>query len=400
MLARAFAAEVPAAWVTGDEIYGDDGALRRWLEAGHHPYVLAVSAHHPVWQQRCARASGPAHRGRAARGVGAAVGRDGEPGRAALRLGLPPGALRERARRRATGCWHGARCSDPTALAYYRVFAPAATPVATMVRVAGMRWAIEASFEDAKGVVGLDHYEVRKWTAWYRHVTLALLADAYLEVTGRAGHRRAKGGTERLIPLTVPEVRRLLLTLTESTRTRRSGRLAWSSLSAPAPGGGRALPCGAAGAPAARPAGHAHGPGPRRARPRPDRCTMGTRCAAAPATEGPRRVGPPMTIALGRVCKMGYPLPDGTTRTERGAMGAAGAVASAAAAVRSRAPQQGPPDDRQRHPVAAGHGRAMAGPAGAVRSLAHGVLPLPPLAARRGLGASAGGAPAAGRHGG
>jgi len=55
--------------------------------------------------------------------------------------------------------------------------------VATMVRVAGMCWAIEASFEDAKGAVGLDHYEVRKWTAWYRHVTLALLAHAYLEVT-------------------------------------------------------------------------------------------------------------------------------------------------------------------------------------------------------------------------
>ena len=50
MLERAFAAAVPAAWVTGDEIYGDDGDLRRWLEAGHHPYVLAVSAHHPVWQ--------------------------------------------------------------------------------------------------------------------------------------------------------------------------------------------------------------------------------------------------------------------------------------------------------------------------------------------------------------
>ena len=50
MLARAFAAGVPAAWVSGDEIYGDDGAFRRWLVAENHPSVLAVSAHHPVWQ--------------------------------------------------------------------------------------------------------------------------------------------------------------------------------------------------------------------------------------------------------------------------------------------------------------------------------------------------------------
>src|SRR5215213_9501745 len=50
MLARAFAAEVPAAWVTGDEIYGNDGGLRRWLEAQNPPYVLAVARSHAVWQ--------------------------------------------------------------------------------------------------------------------------------------------------------------------------------------------------------------------------------------------------------------------------------------------------------------------------------------------------------------
>jgi SRSO17 transposase len=49
MLARAFAAGVPAAWMSGDETYGDDGAFRHWLVAGSHPYVLAVSAHHPIW---------------------------------------------------------------------------------------------------------------------------------------------------------------------------------------------------------------------------------------------------------------------------------------------------------------------------------------------------------------
>jgi len=52
-----------------------------------------------------------------------------------------------------------------------------------LVRVAGTRWIIEESFERAKGTVGLDEYEVRRWEAWYRHITLALLAHAYLEGT-------------------------------------------------------------------------------------------------------------------------------------------------------------------------------------------------------------------------
>ena len=192
MLARAFAAEVPAAWVTGDEIYGDDGALRRWLEAGHHPYVLAVSAHHPVWhngaQERADQliAAVPLE---AWAPLSAGTGSQGERLYDWACLQVPYESAP------ATSHWLLARRSrsDPTALAYYRVFAPAATPVATMVRVAGMRWAIEASFEDAKGVVGLDHYEVRKWTAWYRHVTLALLAHAYLEVTRRQATAEQKG---------------------------------------------------------------------------------------------------------------------------------------------------------------------------------------------------------------
>ena len=63
----------------------------------------------------------------------------------------------------------------------------------TLTRRAGLCWAIEESFEDAKGSVGLDQYEVRKWTAWYRHITLALLAHAYLEVTRRQGNAEEKG---------------------------------------------------------------------------------------------------------------------------------------------------------------------------------------------------------------
>jgi SRSO17 transposase len=73
--------------------------------------------------------------------------------------------------------------SDPTDLAYYRVYGPVGTVLATMVRVAGTRWVIEETIERAKGEVGLDQYAVRRYDAWYRSVTLALLAHAFLEVT-------------------------------------------------------------------------------------------------------------------------------------------------------------------------------------------------------------------------
>jgi len=72
--------------------------------------------------------------------------------------------------------------SDPTDLAAYACFAPAGTPLSELVRVAGTRWVIEASLEEAKDELGLDQYEVRSWTGWYRHITLVLLAHALLAI--------------------------------------------------------------------------------------------------------------------------------------------------------------------------------------------------------------------------
>ena len=99
--------------------------------------------------------------------------------------------------------------SDPTDLAYYVVFAPTGTSLQALVTVAGQRWWIEQSFELAKGEVGLDQYEVRRWDGWYRHMTLAMFALAYLTVLrAHAAHDRdgKKGGpateTMKLTPVT------------------------------------------------------------------------------------------------------------------------------------------------------------------------------------------------------
>ena len=120
-----------------------------------------------------------------------------------------------------------AECSDPQDLQAYVVFAPHETPLAEVVRVAGTRWTIEQLFEAAKGEVGLDHYEVRSWTGWYRHITLAMWALALLTVLAGGGHRlggvkkksvRGRGPeqpgnvqstTGPRLPLSVPDIHRL-----------------------------------------------------------------------------------------------------------------------------------------------------------------------------------------------
>ena len=84
--------------------------------------------------------------------------------------------------------------ADPTDCAYYLCSAPVGTTLATLVAVAGTRWAIEETFQTGKGEVGLDHYQVRRYDGWYRHMTLAMFAHAFLTVTraasaGKGGHQ-------------------------------------------------------------------------------------------------------------------------------------------------------------------------------------------------------------------
>jgi SRSO17 transposase len=75
---------------------------------------------------------------------------------------------------------------DPDDLGFYQAYGPEGTTVEELVKACQDRWAVEECFAEAKGEVGLDHYEVRKWDAWHRHMTLCLLAHAFLAITRRA----------------------------------------------------------------------------------------------------------------------------------------------------------------------------------------------------------------------
>ena len=87
----------------------------------------------------------------------------------------------------------------PHQFTVYLTRSPEETSLAELVRVAGQRWTIESCFEEAKGETGLDEYEVRSWTGWHRHITLSMLAHAYLTIVrqhaiGGRGSRRARRG--------------------------------------------------------------------------------------------------------------------------------------------------------------------------------------------------------------
>jgi SRSO17 transposase len=195
MLDRAFAAQVPATWVTGDEIYGNDGSLRRWLEGQQRAYVLAVACSHQIWDgglpvrvdALLEQISEEAWQ-RLAVGAGSKGPRFSDWACARLPYWTDEGWAQWLLIRRSV--------TKPEEVAFYRAFGREETTVAELARVAGSRWTIETCFEEAKGEVGLDEYEVRRWDGWYRHVTLSLLAHAMLAVA-RASAAKKGGPTTR-----------------------------------------------------------------------------------------------------------------------------------------------------------------------------------------------------------
>jgi SRSO17 transposase len=185
MLARAFAAGVPAPWVVADAFYGRSHELRQWLEERERAYALMIPKTNAVrYQGRRERAEQ----------LGERVCPDPARG---------PWACLELSEACAAGMrrWLLVRCdpADPDEHRYFLAYGPEATTAAELVRVCESRWQIEECLAEAKGEVGLDQYEVRKWNAWHRHATLCLLAHAYLVVTRQAARRDEAG--EKGVPI-------------------------------------------------------------------------------------------------------------------------------------------------------------------------------------------------------
>jgi SRSO17 transposase len=180
MLRRALKAGVPARWVTADEVYGSDSKFRRLIEDSGLGYVVAVTSAQRLFLG-----------GYYGRADDFAAGLDED---AWKRLSCGAGSKGQRLydwafvgfpfqsdEEWAKGLLVRRSIADPTERAYYLCRCPRGTTLEGLVGVAGCRWSIESAFEQAKQEVGLDDYEVRSWDGWHRHVTLSLLAHAFLE---------------------------------------------------------------------------------------------------------------------------------------------------------------------------------------------------------------------------
>ena len=194
------------------------------MEKRDLPYVLAVKNNEPLWvapqggsvpvaARRLAQSIPDDQWQRLSAGEGSKGPRLYDWGRASIGPCSEPDQ----------GHWLLVRCSitDPEDLAYYACFGAAEVALAELVRVAGTRWIIEDAFKEAKQEVGLDEYQVRRWTRLYRHITPVSQHGAGSGAAGpcfsggdpvlRHRRRRKKGALRvaELIPMTVPEVRRL-----------------------------------------------------------------------------------------------------------------------------------------------------------------------------------------------
>jgi SRSO17 transposase len=177
MLERARDAGALFSWFTANEAYGDNPGLRAYLEDHDINYVMAISC-----DQRFSAPTGRVRADELARmapkrgwqRLSAGQGSKGQ--RLYDWLFIDPGNdIHQLLIRRSI--------SKPSELAYYIIHSNTPAPLAELVRVAGSRWGVEETFQFAKNETGLDHYQVRKYQAWYRHITLSMLAAAFLAVT-------------------------------------------------------------------------------------------------------------------------------------------------------------------------------------------------------------------------
>ena len=204
MLQRALEWGVPFAWFTGEEVYGSDRKLRLRLEQKGVSHVLAFKRNEKLWaltekgprQMRADRLTAQVDE---ASWVRCSTGDGAKGPRVHDWAALKIRPLREPGK----GYWMltGRSVTKPEELAYYVCYGPAGTALQELVRVAGSRWTIEECIEEAKGQVGLDQYEVRRWDDWYRHITLAMLAHAYLGVVRNQESEQGCSGKKGAVPV-------------------------------------------------------------------------------------------------------------------------------------------------------------------------------------------------------
>jgi SRSO17 transposase len=178
-------------WFTADEAYGDNPGLRTWLEDNDIDYVMAVSCDHRFATPKGAARADELARTAPRKGWQRLSAGQGSKGHRLYDwLLLDPGADEHLLMVRRS-------ISKPDELAYYICHTRRPVPLAELVRVAGSRWGVEETFQFAKNETGLDHYQVRKYQAWYRHITLSMLAAAFLAVTACAERDREAKGAPR-----------------------------------------------------------------------------------------------------------------------------------------------------------------------------------------------------------
>jgi SRSO17 transposase len=223
MIGRALDAGTPAAWVTGDEVYGADPGLRADLERRQTGYVLAVAATCQITtgagtcQARQLAARLPR---RAWQCYSAGQGAKGHRYYDWAWLATDPG--------RPGRHWLLIRRSRRTGeLAFYRCYSPRQVPLPVLVKVAGTRWTTEENFQAGKGLTGLDEHQVRRWGSWYRWTTLAMLALAFLSIAAATEH--ASPPPDDQIPLTRNEIAALFSALIIAPVNDARHRLRWST---------------------------------------------------------------------------------------------------------------------------------------------------------------------------
>jgi SRSO17 transposase len=234
MLAATLTAGVPFGWVTADEAYGVNSAFRSDLRQRGISYVLAVSCR--------TRVDLVIGKRRVDTLVAALPAAAWQPYSAGHGTKGPRTYDWAWVRLAATSPdrWLLVRRNATTGeLAYYLAWSPTPQPLRTLARVAGSRWATEEAFQAAKGNVGLDHYQVRNWTAWHRHITLCMIALAFLvTVTAADGAQVSHESTgprpflpdpRQPIAVTVAEARRLLAALVFHPVRDATHILRWSS---------------------------------------------------------------------------------------------------------------------------------------------------------------------------